>query len=138
MNNVDKKSLIDEFYQCFMGLVNSMSKVKPRSVIGRNQSKIKNYMNHDQFRKLAIEIYIIHFIKYRSHIDRGDDSFLAEIDFKEKSQGDTKVLEVIIELVALWKKLDPPNKIMFLQHLRVMSAIAYDYLCLVDDENSKS
>lgn len=123
MNN--KNIIIKSFGNNVIELVKQIAIACPKTTIAGNTTLLTGIIR--QYPTKFIDLFVLRILKYKTHIETGDDSFLLTPDFDDMT-----------EFKTIWKILTKENKEIVCTYLVQLCDIATEYLDIVSAENSHS
>ena len=88
------------------------------------------YVINGKKTEIAIELFCIHVLKYKTYINESNEDFFLKIDIKDKNKeygGNEKSLMKIFELKNEWETFNCENKKIIFEYMQVLVYCAEKY-----------
>jgi hypothetical protein len=127
--------IIDDFNSTLLCMAENIANVCKNTIVGNNIDFIKKTIKNSNNRTIFIETFVTKILQYKNEIYNKNDSFFLnksyDDDFKN-IEGGSKILNYIFEFKSIWKSLNPENKDIFIDYMKILCELSQEYFLMID------
>ena len=127
---MSKPQIVKSFNDVVVDFMNQLKIVCPYSTITNNIDLISNVLNQENTKNKIIGQYTYYVLKYKTKINNYDENFFLNSDFKEETNGDNALMQLMEELKEIWVKLCSGDKKKVFDYLRILCYYSEQYFLL--------
>lgn len=127
-SQTDVNKVVSDFNNVIFTLMDFIGKLSSESVIANNLPTIKMCVGADPL--FVMNFFIEYVIKYKKEIMEGNEQFFLENNYSETG-GDTDAISNILNLKALWVKLNQTNKHHIIEYMKCLCIKTIQYKKLI-------
>ena len=129
---IKKDQLVKDFTSTSMDLVSNVTKIAPKSTVGKNYSTIKGILKDHDNQQKAIEMFVAKVLIYKEQIMKGDDEFFLNKSYNEDLD-EYEMTDSVFEFKDIWKELNKKNKSMIKKYMQLLCMLGEEYFLLIDN-----
>ena len=130
-----KDSLVNDFNNTLLDLINNIAYVCPDTIIGNNSNYIQSLLKNSENKTKFIEAFVARVLVYKPQIDAGDESFFLnksyDEDIKDVNSSNMDLSSKVFEFKNIWKELNKENKDYIIQYMQLLCLLAQQYFMIV-------
>lgn len=118
-------NIIDQFNEYALDLTRQLSLVCPESIISKNLDNVSAIIKISP--KIPISAFIIYILPDKEKIDREDDDYFVNKSYDNVIGNDNMLIKKVFEFKDIWAKLNPNNKKVVIQYMKLLCGLALEY-----------
>ena len=130
--NLSLNTIITDFNNILLTLVQNIATICPRSVLGTNIKDIeKQFKNPKNFNKF-IDLFCIKILIHKDKIDTCNESFFLDDRNIKNSLNDqpSGILDQVMSMKSVWHELKQENKEIVFMNMQILCELCQQYFVL--------
>jgi nitrogenase molybdenum-iron protein alpha/beta subunit len=126
--NKELINIVNDFNNILLSLSLNIANVCPTSIIGTNIKDIEKQIKKKENFTKFIDLFCIKVLQYKTQIDKGEDDFFMNKDYKDDLVGqEASAFDYVLSFKTIWGQLKKENKQIVIFNMQMLCELSQQY-----------